>query len=162
MMEIYRAARQIQLDSGNLHQWKEGYPSEDIVRGDIARGVAYVVLESGSDVPVGAFVLIPGEDPTYKVIEGGSWLDDTLPYATIHRLGSLPDAHGVAAACFGWCRQLLGRLPVGNGAFAQSLRIDTHEDNSIMRHCIARFGFRYCGVIHLLNGDPRLAFQFLP
>ena len=39
LMEIYREARQIQLDSGNLHQWKDGYPSEDIVRGDIDRGV---------------------------------------------------------------------------------------------------------------------------
>ena len=28
-----------------------------------------------------------------------------------------------------------------------------------MRHCIARAGFEYCGIIHLLNGDPRLAFQ---
>ena len=37
LMEIYREARQIQLDSGNLHQWKEGYPSEDIVLSDIDR-----------------------------------------------------------------------------------------------------------------------------
>lgn len=33
------------------------------------------------------------------------------------------------------------------------------EDNSIMRHCIEKFDFSYCGVIYLLDGDPRLAYQ---
>lgn len=28
-----------------------------------------------------------------------------------------------------------------------------------MRHCIEKYGFAYCGVIHLLDGSPRLAFQ---
>ena len=146
LMEIYRQARQIQLDSGNLHQWKEGYPTQNIVRGDIDRGVSYVV-EDGCKI-VGAFAFIPGEDPTYRIIEGGSWLDDTASYATIHRLGSLKDAHGVAAACFDWCWKKI-----------HNLRVDTHEDNTIMRHCIEKAGFRYCGIIHLLNGDPRMAFQ---
>jgi len=41
LMDIYREARQIQLDSGNLHQWKEGYPSEEIVREDISSGFRY-------------------------------------------------------------------------------------------------------------------------
>ena len=146
LMEIYRQARQIQLDSGNLHQWKEGYPSQDVVRGDIGRGVSHVVEDGGRIV--GAFAFIPGEDPTYKVIEGGEWLDDKAPYATIHRLGSLRDSRGVAAACFNWC-----------WARIDNLRADTHEDNAIMRHCLEKAGFRYCGVIHLLSGDPRIAFQ---
>jgi len=145
LMEIYREARQIQLDSGNLHQWKEGYPSEDIVRNDIDTGNGYCIEDDGKIV--GAFAFIPGEDPTYKVIEG-AWTDDSHPYGTIHRLGSLKSSHGVAAACFDWC---WGRI--------QNLRIDTHEDNAIMRHCIANAGFRYCGIIHLLNGDSRLAYQ---
>ena len=146
LMEIYRQARQIQLDSGNLHQWKEGYPSEDIVRGDIDRGVSYAIEDSGRIV--GAFAFIPGEDPTYKTIECGEWIDDKSPYATIHRLGSLKNSHGVAQACFDWC-----------GEQIHNLRIDTHEDNAIMRHCIEKAGFRYCGIIHLMNGDPRMAFQ---
>lgn len=146
LMEIYREARQIQLDSGNLHQWREGYPSEEIVRDDIDRGVLYAVLDG--DALVGAFAFIPGEDPTYKVIEGGAWIDDSRPYAVIHRLGSLKDSHGVAAACFGWCSQR-----------CRNLRIDTHEDNAIMRHCVEKAGFKYCGIIYLMNGDPRAAYQ---
>ena len=145
-MEVYSQARQIQLDSGNLHQWKEGYPSEEIVRGDIDKGVSYAMEEDGGIV--GAFAFIPGEDPTYKAIEGGRWLDDEAPYAAIHRLGSLKSSRGVAAVCFDWCWEQI-----------HNLRIDTHEDNAIMRHCLEKAGFRYCGIIHLRNGDPRMAFQ---
>jgi RimJ/RimL family protein N-acetyltransferase len=40
-----------------------------------------------------------------------------------------------------------------------NIRIDTHRDNQIMQHCLAKAGFSYCGIIHLLNGDERLAYQ---
>lgn len=33
------------------------------------------------------------------------------------------------------------------------------EAKSIMRHCIEKAGFRYCGIIYLKSGDERLAFQ---
>ena len=148
-MEIYRQARQIQLDSGNLHQWREGYPSQEIVRGDIDRGVSYVIEDENSGgTLVGAFAFIPGEDPTYKYIEGGSWLDDVKPYGTIHRLAGMRGCHGIAALCFDWCWR---QIP--------NLRIDTHEDNAIMKRCVEKAGFKYCGVIYLLSGDPRIAFQ---
>lgn len=146
LMVIYREARQIMLDSGDLHQWKEGYPPEELIRQDIDRGVSYAVEDGGT--VVGAFAFIPGEDPTYRVIEGGAWKDNVRPYCTIHRLGSLKSSSGVAKACFDWCWEQI-----------HNLRVDTHEDNVIMRHCIERAGFEYCGIIHLLNGAPRLAFQ---
>ena len=146
LMRIYREARHIMLDSGDLHQWKEGYPPEELVRQDIDRGVSWAV-EDG-DRLVGAFAFIPGVDPTYLEIEGGVWKDDVKPYATIHRLGSLKSSKGVAQACFDWCWEQI-----------HNLRIDTHEDNVIMRHCIEKAGFEYCGIIHLAGGDPRLAFQ---
>lgn len=145
-MEIYREGREIMLSCGNLNQWKPGYPTEDIIRNDIEIGQSYAVVQDG--IVVGAFAFILGEDPTYSVIEGGDWLDDSKPYATIHRLASTRQSHGVAAACFEWC-----------WSHIRNLRIDTHEDNVIMRHCIVKAGFQYCGVIHLLNGAPRLAYQ---
>lgn len=149
-MVIYREARQIQLDSGNLHQWREGYPTEEVVRQDIARGVSYVIEAGAGDdgTIVGAFAFIPGVDPTYLYIEGGAWIDDTQPYAVIHRLAKTPSVHGIFDLCIDWCWER-----------CQNLRIDTHEDNAIMRHCIEKAGFKYCGVIYLMNGDPRLAYQ---
>jgi len=28
-----------------------------------------------------------------------------------------------------------------------------------MQHCIEKYGFTYCGIIYLSNGDERLAYQ---
>jgi len=146
LMNIYRQAREIQLESGNPNQWREGYPSEDFILSEISSGVSHIIEDSGR--AVGAFSFISGIDQTYLHIENGSWLDDVSPYCTIHRLGKLKDAHGISSVCFDWC-----------SSRCQNLRIDTHRDNSIMRHCIEKAGFVYCGIIHLLNGDPRLAYQ---
>ena len=33
------------------------------------------------------------------------------------------------------------------------------DARSIMRHCIEKYGFIYCGVIYLPDGSPRLAYQ---
>ena len=40
-----------------------------------------------------------------------------------------------------------------------SLRIDTHRGNAVMRRMLEKNGFKYCGIIHLEDGDERLAFQ---
>ena len=73
--------------------------------------------------------LHPGEEPTYARIYRGQWLDDTLPYATIHRLASTEGSHGVAAACIDWCCR---RMP--------NLRTDTHRDNHILQHILQNTG----------------------
>ena len=44
-------------------------------------------------------------------------------------------------------------------AIAPNIRIDTHKDNIIMIKGLEKRGYQYCGIIHLLNGDERLAFQ---
>ena len=75
-------------------------------------------------------------------------MEDTLPYHVVHRIGSLPDAHGIFAYVMDWCF-----------AHDPNIRIDTHRDNSIMRHCIEKYGFSYCGIIYLLDGAERLAYQ---
>lgn len=146
ILSVLEAAKGIMRASGNLHQWTGGYPSQEIIVQDIANGYGHVLQEGGTIVAYFAF--IPSPEPTYATIEGGAWLDDTRPYHVIHRIGSTPESHGVFRAIMDWCRE---RDP--------NLRIDTHQDNRIMQHCILSYGFRYCGIIHLANGDPRLAYQ---
>jgi len=145
LMEIYREGREIMLSIGDVNQWKPGHPSVELIRKDIENSQSYAIVDNG--IVVGAFAFIRGIDPTYLVIEG-KWVDDSEPYATIHRLAGLKSSKGVAAACFDWAWNQI-----------HNLRIDTHEDNIIMRHCIGKAGFVYCGIIHLLNGDSRLAYQ---
>lgn len=91
-----------------------------------------------------------GVDPTYQVIEDGAWLNDTLPYGTIHRLASSGKSKGVASAVIEWCLE-----------HCQSLRADTHADNQIMQHLLEKNGFTRCGIIHVADGTPRIAYQKL-
>lgn len=148
MMALFEEAKGIMRADGNMSQWTEGYPQEEVVLRDISSGHGYIIEDGG--VPVGTFAFIPGVEPTYLSIYEGEWLDADAPYATIHRLASTPRSHGVARACFDWCAS---RCP--------NLRIDTHRDNSIMRHVVTSWGFLYCGIIYLASGDERLAYQKL-
>lgn len=91
-----------------------------------------------------------GADPTYQVIEGGAWLNDALPYGTIHRLASSGKSKGVASAVIEWCLE-----------HCQSLRADTYADNQIMQHLLEKNGFTRCGIIHVADGTPRIAYQKL-
>lgn len=149
IMEICGQARLIMRSDGNMTQWTGGYPSEAVIKADIDGCVGYVMENENSRLD-GYFAFIPGIEKTYLSIEGGQWVDDSKPYCTIHRLASTITSHGVAGKCFEWC-----------WSRCRNIRIDTHSDNRIMRHCIEKFGFTYCGVIHLQNGDPRLAYQKL-
>ncbi len=148
IMTVLEAAKGIMRASGNAGQWVNGYPSCDVIEADISSGHGFVV-EEGARI-VGYFAYIPSPEPTYSYIEGGSWLEDTLPYHVVHRIGSLPEVHGVFRAIMDWCF-----------AHDRNMRIDTHRDNHIMQHCIERYGFTYCGIIYLADGAPRLAYQKL-
>lgn len=102
LMNIFEQGKRIMRKSGNLKQWTGSYPSRDLIKKDIEAGHSYVCLDEKGDI-IGTFTFIPGKDPTYARIYEGQWLDDERPYATIHRLASTEDSHGVAAACLEWC-----------------------------------------------------------
>ena len=146
IMEVCDDARRTMRSDGNMKQWTGGYPSEEVIRADIDRKCGFVIAEG--DSVAGYFAFIPGIEDSYLKIEGGRWLDDSAPYCTVHRLAGAAGSRGIAETCFGWCLMR-----------CRNLRVDTHEDNRIMRHCIGKAGFRYCGIIHLPGGDPRLAYQ---
>lgn len=146
MQMIFACAKKKMRKSGNMLQWTGGYPSDDILANDIARGFSYIVEQNGQIIAT--FVLAICEDPTYKKIYNGEWIDDNKPYGTIHRIASTDGVHGIMRDVLAW-------------AFSQTnnIRIDTHRDNLPMQHLMDKHGFAYCGIIHLLNGDERLAYQ---
>ena len=146
LREVFAAAKAIMRADGNPTQWAGPYPDDAAVLRDIAGGWGHVLTEGGR--VAGYFALIPSPDPTYAYIEGGAWLEDTLPYYVVHRIASYPHVHGIFAGIIDFVSGL-----------TNNIRIDTHRDNRIMQHLLARHGFTYCGVIYLLNGDPRLAYQ---
>ena len=146
IMQVLVEGREIMRKSGNPNQWPAGYPTEDMVRADILSGYGTVVEEDAA--VVGYFACIPSPDPTYAYIEDGSWLDDEKPYYVIHRIAKRKQAHGVFAAMLDYV-----------GGITGNIRIDTHRENRIMQHLLQKYGFRYCGIIYLVNGVPRLAYQ---
>ena len=148
IMQIYARARQEMAASGNPTQWGTSFPPQDLIEEDIDTNRLFVYLHNGEMEAVFAFVL--GPDPTYAKIEDGQWLNDALPYGTIHRLASSGKSKGVASAVIEWCLE-----------HCQSLRADTHADNQIMQHLLEKNGFTRCGVIHVADGSPRFAYQKL-
>ena len=48
---------------------------------------------------------------------------------------------------------------IGTGNNVYSIKIDTHEDNQIMRKMLSSTGFTHCGTILLRDGNKRLAFE---
>ena len=146
IMPVMDAAKGIMRSDGNMNQWSDGYPSSEAILADIHRKGGFVMEDCGKIV--GYFAFLPSPEPTYSYIEGGEWIDDVMPYHVIHRIASYPEIHGVFSDIMEYC-------------FSQdpNIRIDTHRENSIMRHNIAKHGFTYCGIIYLESGDERLAYQ---
>ena len=142
---------------GNLEQWAApGFPPDDLLLRDIARGGGFVMLSDkispraslGRDdkTVIAYFALLPSPEPTYAHIDG-AWLTDG-PYGVIHRMASYPEVHGIFSAVIDFAAV---RYP--------HIRIDTHRDNRIMQHLIAKHGFTYCGIIWLEDGTERLAYE---
>lgn len=155
LMEVFGKAREIMRASGNMQQWSDGYPSEEIIRKDIEEGVCYVHCDRKLNKETGkreeriiaTMAFIPGPDPTYAKIHNGQWIDES-PYYVIHRIAAAEPGHNVAFMLLDWAF-----LQTGN------IRIDTHKDNVIMQHILDKQGFTHCGMIYLANGDPREAYQ---
>lgn len=145
IMPVIDAARELMHRSGNIHQWINGYPSEAVIAADI-RCHGGLVVEDDERI-VAYFAFLPAPEPTYEKIYEGAWLNDDF-YYVIHRLASRPEEHGIFDCVIKW-------------AFTQTptLRVDTHRDNRIMQHNLEKHGFIYCGIIYLLSGDERLAYQ---
>lgn len=145
IFEIYARARKFMAENGNPNQWGDIKPGKELVESDIEKGISYVCEKDGKIL--GVFAFICGEDPTYKIIYDGEWLNDK-PYAVIHRIASSGKVKGTGEFCLKW---VLSQYP--------NIRIDTHRDNTVMRYLMDKLGFAYCGIIHLEDGDERLAFQ---
>ena len=144
--EIYSLAKSYMKESGNPNQWNGAPPNGEDVMIGIEKGVSYVCEDNGEVVATFHFEM-NADDPTYHKIYDGQWKSHD-PYAVIHRIAVKYRGKGIIDFCFNECFKLF-----------PNIRIDTHRDNIPMQKCLVRHGFEYCGIIYLLNGDERLAYQ---
>lgn len=144
ILEIYAYARSFMAQTGNPTQWGTSHPPRDQLEMDIEYGRLYLVKDDSA--VRGVFYFCIEEDPTYAVIHDGSW-HDSKPYGVIHRIAS-DGSGGILKAAVDFARSR-----------TDYLRIDTHENNQVMQRALRKQGFRYCGIIYIADGSPRLAYD---
>ena len=157
---IYAYAKKAFREAG-IPQWQGSYPDADTVHSDVAAGIGYVLCDDDGRV-VGAAALTTTMEEAYNFIFDGSWLTPLEgPYVTVHRISVGEDSRGQ-----GWSKRILAfaeELARKKG-FA-SVRVDTHEQNAVMRGLLTSSGYVQCGTIVLLEGDekgdPRLCYEKL-
>ncbi|WP_461205868.1 GNAT family N-acetyltransferase [Clostridium sp. DL1XJH146] len=145
ILDLYQKARGFMVQNGNPTQWDKNYPSKSLLENDIANNNSFVCVED-NDI-VGTFMFKIGDDPDYKEIYQGKWLNYE-DYGAIHRIASGNGKKGVASFCLNWCFQQI-----------RNIRIDTHKDNLPMQNLLKKNGYEYCGIIYIENGDERIAFH---
>ena len=71
ILDIYESARAYMKVKGNPTQWGDTYPEILRLMEDLSLNQLFVIEENAQ--VIGCFVLAGGEDPTYKVIDDGTW-----------------------------------------------------------------------------------------
>lgn len=145
LLKLYENARTFMAEHGNPTQWGTSYPAESTIHQDIENGNSYACEEDGRIVAT--FCYLFGNDPTYHKIYDGQWLDDE-PYGVVHRITSDGSVKGAATFCLNWAFEQCGNL-----------RIDTHEDNTVMQNLLKKNNFQQCGIIYIDDGTARIAYQ---
>lgn len=136
----------------SIDQWQDGYPTRELILGDIASGVNYIVEYNG--VAVATAVISFGGEPTYSEIRGKGWLNEN-PYAVVHRIAVADECRrkGIAREILHYTEELCAEHGVDD------IRIDTHRDNMAMRSLLKKMGYTHCGRITLASGAFREAYH---
>ena len=149
----------------NIDQWQDGYPYRENIEEDVENGESYVVENENGEI-IATFMLMARNESTYNVIYDGKWLTpEDMPYATIHRITIAPNSRATAASSSTQDKPVSSLIIEFAKEFAKEndltggIRVDTHEGNIAMRKMLEKNGFIYCGVIHLLDGQLRVAYQ---
>ena len=133
------------IQTYNIPQWINGYPSIDTIKEDINESKGYVLIDE--DEIVGYYVKID-YDPCYDKIDG-EWINNE-PYVAIHRTVTKYFNKGLGSKMFDEIKKKYDHI-----------RVDTHEGNISMNKCLLKNDFKYCGVIYLKDGSPRNAYEYI-
>lgn len=147
IMGILSQAREYQLRSGHP-QWAEGYPSEELIRGDILSGGAFVLFLGQTTA---GYAVIVENDPGYETIENTS-----CRWCAIHRIALSDAVRGK-----GLGKEFLSLLvEKAHQEGIEEIFIDTGEQNFPMQHICSSLGFENHGLRHFSWG-PRILLRLL-
>ena len=145
---------QTYFKENNIDQWQNGYPNYNTIETDINNQVSYVVINE--DRIVATFMVTSDVEVTYNKIHEGNWISQSN-YMVIHRIAvdNNSKGQGLSGLIINHVAAMAKEIHV------KSIRVDTHEDNKSMRKTLLNHGFKECGVIYLLDGAKRLAYEKL-
>lgn len=145
-----------QLAEKGVDQWQGEYPSRAHVKYDIEHGFAFLA-ESDDQQTIGALSIVAAPDHAYDDMQG-KWLTNTNSYLVIHRVAIHSDhgGHGYATQLF---EKIIQEVEV-NHPEIDSLRIDTHKNNSAMQHVITKTGFEKVGELTGVYGPTDECFVY--
>lgn len=151
IMKIVNQA-QAYFKSLGIDQWQNNYPNEKVFMTDIDNNHSYVFFIDNELVAT-AMISSDGES-TYEYIDG-KWITDN-PYIVVHRMAVRADLKGKNIASL--IMNMAKKLSEENGF--KSIRVDTHRENKSMQRVLEKQDFRFCGIIYLLDGAERLAYEW--
>ena len=148
LLALYQRAAD-QMEAEGLKQWHWGvYPTEELIREDVARGVMYIQRADGA--LAGALALFEGiEEPEYSDVP---WTCGMNP-GYFHRLVIDPPMQGcgIAGGMLDDLQQMMRR----DGR--DCIRCDTAMRNRRAMRLYEKMGFRSCGYIDWGNGETNIA-----
>lgn len=138
------------LKNNGVDQWQKGYPNEHSILDDIESNVGYVLVDKEV---IAAYVCITFEPEEFYEHLQGQWKSNQ-PYAAIHR-AAISDHYrgqGIATKIFQFAEELCYSRDI------HSIKVDTDNDNVVMKHILQKNGFEYCGTVCFDNSD-KIAFE---
>jgi ribosomal protein S18 acetylase RimI-like enzyme len=154
ILEIVEDARNFLKSSGSK-QWQEQYPAREDFFYDLENDYLYVCEEEG--ILIGTASLVREKDENYDEIFSGKWLNEE-PYYSVHRIAVRKEVRGLGISKI--LLQYLETLTLNSGV--RNIKVDTTEENIIMKKLLENNGYEKCGVIYLKRTETynkRLAYQ---
>lgn len=140
------------LKNNKVNQWQNGYPNEEVIFNDINNNESYVMENNGEIV--GTAALSFNGEKTYDKIYEGKWISNGS-YAVIHRIAAskVEGIKSIGSEILKKSEEICLSRNIKN------IKIDTHEDNKAMQGLLLKNNYKYCGVIYLVDGSKRIAFE---
>lgn len=151
IMPIFYQAQEYLKQKG-INQWQNNYPNIDVVKNDIKNNNCYVLIDSVKVIATVSISFNP--EVTYGSIYEGKWINNE-EYAVIHRIAIDNNYKGTGLSSL--ILEKIEKLCFAKNV--HSIKTDTHRDNVAMQKMLKKNGFEYCGIIYLLDGNERFAFE---
>lgn len=130
----------LSLKELGLNQWQEEYPAPSDIENDIRLGISYALINNGEILATVA--LDDRGEPVYEKIDG-QWQDNS-PYIAVHRMAvKRLHAHKGLGTKF---LQLMEE--VAKDKNISQIRLDTHENNTVMQKVASKNNYRYAGKVN--------------